>query len=42
MTHMLGLAKEIHILSDEIQDTYCSILFALAFLMLHDDDIDII
>lgn len=42
MVHMLGLSKEIHILDHIIPDMYYSILFALAFLMLHDDDIDVI
>lgn len=40
--HMLGVNKEIRILSDSIPETCYGIIFALAFLMLHDDDIDII
>ena len=39
---MLGVTKEICILSDVLPEACYSIIFALAFLMLHDDDIDII
>ena len=40
--HMLGITKEIHLLSDSFPSACCGILFALAFLMLHDDDIILI
>lgn len=42
MVHMLGLTKEIRVVEDVIPAAYYSVIFALAFLMLHDDDIDII
>lgn len=42
LTRMTGITKEIHVLDDTIPTEFFSIIFTLAFLMLHDDDIEIV
>lgn len=42
LTRMTGITKEIRILKDALPCEYYGIIFALAFLMLHDDDIEIV
>ena len=41
MRHMQSLVREV-ILSDRIPPEYCGLCFAAGFLMLHDDDIEIV
>lgn len=41
MTHMLSISKEMSF-SEEIPRKICGLIFAVGFLMLHDDDIEIV
>ena len=41
MTHMLRINKRME-LSEQIPEMHCGVLFALGFLMLHEDDIEIV
>ena len=41
MTHMQSMTK-IMTLPDDFPDKYCGLVFAAGFLMLHDDDIEIV
>lgn len=42
LRHMLRVKKEISIFSKEIPVRYYSVIFSLGFLMLHDDDIELV
>ena len=42
LTRMTGITKEIHVLDNSIPADFLGVIFSLAFLMLHDDDIEIV
>lgn len=42
LTRMIGITKEIHVLDNSIPADFLGVIFSLAFLMLHDDDIEIV
>ena len=42
LTRMTGITKEIRVLDNSIPADFLGVIFSLAFLMLHDDDIEIV